>query len=396
MPASTSPPESPQPESPQPDGPAPGRPGQPGSPVEAVIVAGGFGSRLLPLTTNRPKHLLEVGGVPFLEHQLSRLAAAGVGHVVVATSYRAELFEPVLGDGSRWGIRVDYVQEVEPLGTAGAIRNVASALAGDPEGAVVVLNGDVLSGHDLAAQLRDFETPRDGRPVDVSLHLVEVEDARAFGCVPTDAAGRVTGFTEKSDHPVTNQVNAGCYVFRRRVVDQIPEHRVVSVERETFPGLVRDGALVVGHVENAYWRDVGTPEALVAASRDLVLGTAPSPAVPEDEALPEADGLARIDGSARVDPTARVDGGSVVVRDAVVGADAVVTGSVLMAGATVEAAAAVLHSVVGPGARVGRGVRLDQVTVGDGAVLEPGTVLPPGHRVDCDARLPDVSGAGGR
>ena len=244
---------------------------EPSPPPEAVLIAGGFGTRLLPLTEHRPKHLLEVGGVPFLEHQLGRLAAAGVQHVVLATSYRAELFEPVLGDGRRWGLRLDYVQEVEPLGTGGAIRNVAAALGDDPEGAVVVLNGDVLSGHDLGAQLRDFQAPRDGRPVDVSLHLVEVEDARAFGCVPTDAGGRVTGFFEKSEHPVSRQVNAGCYVFRRRVVDEIPTGRAVSVERETFPGLVSGGALVVGHVENAYWRDVGNPAALVAASVDLVL-----------------------------------------------------------------------------------------------------------------------------
>jgi len=351
--------------------------------AEAVIVAGGFGSRLLPLTTHRPKHLLEVGGVPFLEHQLSRLAAAGVDHVVVATSYRADLFEPVLGDGSRWGIRVDYVTEEEPLGTGGAIRNVAHALAVDPEGAVVVLNGDVLSGHDLAAQLADFATPRDGRPVDVSLHLVEVEDARAFGCVPTDADGRVTGFTEKSDHPVTQQVNAGCYVFRRRVVDTIPAGRVVSIERESFPGLVADDALVVGYVENAYWRDVGTPAALIAASADLVLGAFTSPAVPAG-----GDAVARVDPGASVDPTARVDGGSVVLDGARVAASAVVTGSVLMAGASVGPGAEVTASVVGPGATVADGVRLDQVTVGDDAVLGAGTRLEPGARVDCGARLP--------
>jgi mannose-1-phosphate guanylyltransferase len=349
--------------------------------AEAVIVAGGFGTRLLPLTANRPKHLLEVGGVPFLEHQLSRLAVAGVQHVVVATSYRAELFEPVLGDGGRWGIRVDYVQEAEPLGTAGAIRNVADALTGSPEAAVVVLNGDVLSGHDLAAQLREFETPREGRPVDVSLHLVEVEDARAFGCVPTDAGGRVTGFTEKSDHPVTHQVNAGCYVFRRRVVDAIPAGRVVSVERETFPALVAAGDLVVGYLENAYWRDVGSPAALVAASRDLVLGTASSPAVPAGGAQ------ARIDPTARVDGTARVEGGSAVGRQATIGPAAVVTGSVLMPGAGVEGGAVVVDSVVGPGAEIGRGVRLDVVTVGDGAVVEAGATLAPGTRVDCGARI---------
>ncbi len=353
-------------------------------PVEAVIVAGGFGTRLLPLTARRPKHLLEVGGVPFLEHQIARLAEAGVGHVVVATSYHADLFEPVLGDGSRWGIRLDYVQEQEPLGTAGAIRNVAGVLSDDPEAAVVILNGDVLSGHDLAAQLEDFETPREGRPVDVSLHLVEVEDARAFGCVPTDAVGRVTEFTEKSEHPVSRQVNAGCYVFRRRVVDAIPAGRVVSVERETFPGLVADGALVVGYVENGYWRDVGTPAALVAASADLVRGLAPSPAVP---ALTPGDGSALVDPSARVAAAAVVDDGSVVLRDVVVGAGALVRGSVLMPGAVVADGARVVASVVGPGARVGRGVALEAVTLGDGARVEQGARVEPGGRVDCDALL---------
>jgi mannose-1-phosphate guanylyltransferase len=357
--------------------------------AEAVIVAGGFGTRLLPLTASRPKHLLEVGGVPFLEHQLARLAGAGVRHVVVATSYRAELFEPVLGDGSRWGLRVDYVQEVEPLGTAGAIRNVTGALADDPDGAVVVLNGDVLSGHDLAAQLLDFATPREGRPVDVSLHLVEVDDARAFGCVPTDATGRVTGFTEKSEHPVTNQVNAGCYVFRRRVLDTIPAGREVSVERETFPALVSEDALVVGYVENAYWRDVGTPAALVAASRDLVLGVAPSAATPQAAAPSGGEPTrARVDPTAVVAPSARVDGGSVLVRGAVVGEDAVVSGSVLMAGAAVDAGAVVQDSVVGPGARVGAGVHLAGVTIGDGAVLAPGAAPAAGSRVDCGRHLP--------
>ncbi len=342
-------------------------------PPEAVIVAGGFGTRLLPLTTHRPKHLLEVAGVPFLEHQISRLAEAGVRHVVLATSYRAALFEPVLGDGSRWGVRLDFVQETEPLGTGGAIRNVAGALDPDPDGAVVVLNGDVLSGHDLAAQLQDFETPRAGRPVDVSLHLVEVEDARPFGCVPTDSSGRVTGFVEKSEHPVTRQVNAGCYVFRRRVVDTIPAGRVVSVERETFPALVEHDALVVGYLENAYWRDVGTPEALVSASRDLVLGRCTSPAV---EAEPEG---AHVDERAAVDPAATLSGGTAVCAGARVEADAVVIGSVVMPGAVVRSGAHLTGCVLGPGAEVAPGVSLVGVTVGDGArveePVEPGTRL---------------------
>jgi mannose-1-phosphate guanylyltransferase len=341
---------------------------------EAVVVAGGFGTRLLPLTERRPKHLLEVGGVPFLEHQLTKLADAGVEHVVLATSYHADLFAPALGDGSRFGLRLTYVQEEEPLGTGGAIRNVAGVLDPDPDHPVVVLNGDVLSGHDLRRQLDDFAVARVGRPVDVSLHLVEVADARAFGCVPTDEAGRVQAFVEKSDAPVTNQVNAGCYVFRRAVIDTIPAGRVVSVERETFPGLVESGALVVGHVESTYWRDVGSPEALVAASRDLVLGEAPSPA----QVVP-ADG-------AHVAVGARVEGavaeGSAVLTGAVVAAGAIVSGSVLMRDARVEAEAVVRDSVLGPGAVVGAGARLDGVTLGDEARVSGGVVLS-ACRVGC-------------
>lgn len=344
--------------------------------AEAVIVAGGFGTRLLPLTARRPKHLLDVGGVPFLEHQIARLADAGVDHVVLATSYRAELFEPVLGDGSRWGLRLDYVQEEEPLGTAGAIRNVASVLREDPDEPVVILNGDVLSSHDLRRQLADFETPRDGRQVEVSLHLVEVPDARPFGCVPTDEAGRVTEFTEKSESPVTNQVNAGCYVFRRSVIDLIPAGRVVSVERETFPALVAEGRLVVGYLETGYWRDIGTPAALVAASRDLVLGVATSPAVP----WPPAE--ARVLDGASVDATAEVTGGSVVEGGAWIGRGAKVSGSVVMSGAVVGEDAVVVDSVVGPSAVVGRSGHLHGVTLGDEATVAAGGRLED-VRIDC-------------
>ena len=344
--------------------------------AEAVIVAGGFGTRLLPLTARHPKHLLNVGGAPFLEHQIARLAEAGVDHVVLATSYRAERFEPVLGDGSRWGVRLDYVQEEEPLGTAGAIRNVAGALRDDGDGAVVILNGDILSGHDLRRQLADFETPRDGRAVEVSLHLVEVADARPFGCVPTDEAGRVTGFMEKSEHPVTNQVNAGCYVFRRSVVDLIPPGRVVSVERETFPALVEEGHLVVGHVDTAYWRDVGTPAALVAASRDLVLGVATSPAVTDPP------GESRVLEGASVDPTAKLSGGTLVDRGAWIGRGATVTGSVVMSGAVVGEDAVVADSVIGPSAVVGRSAHLQEVTLGDEATVGAGNRLED-VRIDC-------------
>ncbi len=345
--------------------------------VEAVLISGGFGTRMLPLTERRPKHLLNVGGVPFVEHQITKLAAVGVQHVVLATSYHAEKFRPVLGDGERFGVRLTYVQEDVPLGTGGAIRNVAGHLAGDPDGAVVILNGDVLSGHDLRAQLADFDRPRAGCRVDVSLHLVEVEDARPFGCVPTDPEGRVTAFVEKSEHPVTHQVNAGCYVFRRDVIDRIPAEQVVSVERETFPGLVADGAVVVGYVENAYWRDVGSPAALVACSRDLVLGVATSPAVQASLAGAAIHTGAKVEGA--------VGGGSVIAEGARVEPGARVSGSVVMAGAVVRAGAVVEDSVLAPGSVVGAGARLTRVTLGDDATVGDDTAPQPDSKVDCGA-----------
>ncbi|MEJ7706676.1 MAG: nucleotidyltransferase family protein [Nocardioidaceae bacterium] len=177
--------------------------------MEAVIIAGGLGVRLLPLTEHCPKHLLPVAGIPFVVHQLTKLAEADIGRVVLATSYLADQFEPVLGDGSRWGIELVYVREQTPLGTGGAISNAAIHLRSKTAEPVVIFNGDILSGHDLSAQIAQH---RD-REAEVTLHLVEVEDARAFGCVPTDDAGNVLGFVEKSPNPVSRQINAGCYVF---------------------------------------------------------------------------------------------------------------------------------------------------------------------------------------
>lgn len=326
---------------------------------EAVIVAGGFGTRMRPLTLHRPKHLLPVAGVPFLAHQLAKLAACGVRRVVLATSYRASDFEPVFGDGTAYGLQLEYVSEPEPLGTGGAIRNAARCLDSASDDPVVVLNGDVLSGHDLGRQLLHHR--RSGAAA--TLHLVEVEDARAFGCVPTDEQGRVTAFIEKSPDPVSRQVNAGCYVFTRSVIDQIPVDRPVSVERETFPQLLAGGAVLMGHLESGYWLDVGTPHSLVKASADLVRGIATSPAYPH----PPAEQHVR--PGARVAAGATVCGGSAISAGAVVESGAVVEGSVLADGAQVGERARVHACVIGPRARIGAGVVLRGAVVADEAVV---------------------------
>jgi mannose-1-phosphate guanylyltransferase len=358
--------------------PGPSFPGQgQRQPLEAILLVGGQGTRLRPLTVDRPKQLVPCAGVPFLAHQLARAATCGITRVILATCFRAELFAAEFGDGSRLGLELCYVEEEVPLGTGGGIRNAASRLRGGPDDPVVVLNGDLLSGHDLSAQL-DMHEKADAA---VTLHLVEVADPARFGCVPTDPDGRVTAFLEKTPHPVTNRINAGCYVFRRRFIDQMPAGTVLSVERETFPGLIAAGEVVMGYIDTSYWLDVGTPEAFVQGSRDLVLGRMPS------SVLPGPSGEALVLPGARVAPGATVTGGSVVGADCVIEPGARVDGAVLFDGAEVAADAVISASIVGSGARIGAGVVLDGAVIGDAAEIAAGNELRCGARVWPGVRL---------
>jgi mannose-1-phosphate guanylyltransferase len=233
------------------------------------------------------------------------------------------------------------------------------------------------------------------REAAVTLHLVPVDDPSRYGCVPTDRTGRVTAFLEKTPNPVSNQINAGCYVFRKSVIDQIPAGQVVSVERETFPGLIEAGALVMGYAEDSYWLDVGTPEAFVLGSCDLVLGRLASPA------LPGPTGESLVLGDASVAADARLTGGTTVGAGAVVEPGAVVEGSVVFEGATVGAGAVVRNSIVGYRATVAgtatvggatvRGAVLDGVVIGDGAYVGAGNELLKGLRLWPGMRLEPTS-----
>jgi mannose-1-phosphate guanylyltransferase len=286
-----------------------------------ILLVGGFGTRLKPLTSESPKPMLPVAGLPVTEHQLLAAKRAGIHTLVLATSYLSEVFTPYFGDGSKWGMKILYAVEKEPLGTGGAIRNAAEMLDIESLGnePIVIFNGDVLSRHSIADQIKYHQA----KSADATLHLIEVEDARAFGCVPTDESGRVTAFLEKMDNPVTNSINAGCYVFHPSVLARIPMGKVVSIERETFPALVASGRPVYGYKEQAYWLDVGTPAALFKGSRDLIEGDFHAMA------------------GCTIDPSA------------------VITGK----------------SSLGSNVRVGAGVVIDDCIIGDGVTIEEGAQL---------------------
>lgn len=282
-----------------------------------ILLVGGFGTRLKPLTDESPKPMLPVAGLPVTEHQILAAKRAGIHTLVLATSYLAEVFTPYFGDGEKWGMKILYAVEKEPLGTGGAIRNAAELLGRNEP--VVIFNGDVLSRHSIAHQIA-FHLEKQA---DVTLHLIDVEDARAFGCVPTDADGRVSAFLEKMDNPVTNSINAGCYVFNPSVIDQIPLGKVVSIERETFPTLVSSGRPVFGYKEQSYWLDVGTPAALFKGSRDLVVGDFQ------------------------------------VMADTTIASDALITGG----------------TSIGARCSIGSGVRIDDCIIGDDVIIGEGAVL---------------------
>jgi len=286
------------------------------------------------------------------------------------------VFESEFGDGSKLGLQIDYVTEADPLGTGGAIANVVDRLRHDT---VMVFNGDSLSGADLGALLETH----DATSADLTLHLVRVGDPRAYGCVPTDDDGVVTAFLEKTQDPPTDQINAGCYVFRRPLIDRIPRGRPVSVEREVFPALLSEGVRVYGYVDATYWRDMGTPEDFVRGSADLVRGIAPSPA------LRGQRGEKLVHDGAAVAPGALVIGGTVVGRGAEIGSGARLDGAIIFDGVKVEAGSVIERSIIGFGARIGPRALIRDGVIGDGADIGARCELLRGARVWPGVMIPD-------
>ena len=311
--------------------------------TKAILLVGGKGTRLAPLTNQTPKPMLKVAGKPVTEHQIVKAREAGITEIVLATSYLAEVFEPYFGDGSKFGITICYAVEETPLGTGGAIANAADLLSLEENESVAIFNGDVLSAHDLCQQINLHHS----KDADVTLYLTEVDDARAYGCVPVNQDGRVLEFLEKMDNPTANTINAGCYIFSSRAISEIPRNSVVSVERDTFPHLLKNGFKVFGFVDKKYWIDMGTPQSFIRASRDLILQPSLSPATKFDLTNKYPDAI--VESGATIHATAQIGGGSYISSGATVGAHVQVQGSMIMNNATVGDYCRVENSYIGAG-----------------------------------------------
>jgi mannose-1-phosphate guanylyltransferase len=317
--------------------------------VKAVVLVGGFGTRLRPLTLTTPKNLLPVVHVPMVERVVAHLGAHGVTEAVLSLGYKPDTFLEAYPDGTCAGVALSYAVEDEPLDTAGAIRFAAGEAGIDER--FVVVNGDVLTDLDVTRLVR-FHDASDAEGT-VALHTVE--DPSRYGVVVTDVAGRVEAFVEKPDRDEAPslQINAGTYVFESSVLARIPAGRPVSVERETFPAMVEAGSLYALE-GNAYWLDAGTPETYLQANLDLL------PADASD-----------IHPDAKVSDSAHIER-SVVGAGATIGDEVTLTEAVVLAGATVETGARIHRSIVGPGAVVREGAELlDLSVIGDRVDIEP-------------------------
>ncbi|MBI2955585.1 MAG: NDP-sugar synthase [Chloroflexi bacterium] len=234
--------------------------------MKAVILVGGEGTRLRPLTCNRPKPMIPVVNRPFLDHVLDYLKRHNIYDVILSMCYKPDVIEGYFGDGSHLGMNITYVVEKSPLGTAGGVKNVERYL----DGPCFVFNGDILTDLDLNAMLQVHQE----RGATVSIALTPVEDPTAYGLVETDGTGRVLGFIEKPgwDRVTTNLINAGTYIIEKEVLRHVPADSYYMFEHGLFPSLVQRGDPVFGYPSSAYWIDIGTPEKYINVQRDLLVG----------------------------------------------------------------------------------------------------------------------------
>lgn len=361
--------------------------------MQALILAGGEGTRLRPLTSTIAKPVVPLAGRPFISYMLDWLCGHGVQEVILACGFLADNVRAILGDGAAHGVRLSYLEEPSPLGTGGAVKFAEDLL----DERFLVLNGDVLTDIDLSAQLRAHE--RTGALL--TLALYSVTDSSAYGLVRCGPDGAVIEFVEKPGpvHAGESLVNAGAYVMQRSVLATMgPALTNISIEREVFPGLIGHG--LYGFASSGYWLDIGTPERYLQATYDILEGnvdTAVGRQMGESRSIVAAD--VTLEGRI-LDPTI-VDDGCEIAEGAIVGARTVlgrgvrighgaqVEGSVLLDAATVGPHSTIISSIVGPDAEIGERCQLERAVLGQGAAVGSDNALEPGARIFPGVRLPE-------
>ncbi len=341
--------------------------------MKAILLAGGKGSRLRPLTLHTPKPIVPIFDRPFLQYQIDLLRQVPeIDEIVLSLNYQPRRIEEVFGDGSDLGIQLRYVVEPTPLGTGGAIKFTAGELRGEP---IVVFNGDVFTSVDLPSVLA-LHRERRAR---ATIVLTPVDNPMAYGLVETDPQGNVARFVEKPtpDQIRCDTINAGIYVLEPDTLDRIPKDTVYSIERGYFPSLVEQKETFVAYIYRGYWIDIGTPEKYRQAHRDIMDGRFTAPPFAEKAGVAHISPDARIEEGAILDAPCFVDAGaviksgarigphSVIGRHCHIGERAVVDGAILWPHTWVDSEARIGAAIAGRHCHFGRNVEIGDALLGD-------------------------------
>ena len=362
--------------------------------MKAVILVGGQGTRLRPLTCNTPKPMIPLMNQPFIEHMLEQLRDQGIDEVVLAVQYLADHFRKALGDGSRLGLKIHIIEEPQARGTAGAVKNVEYLL----DGTTFVFNGDVMTDLDLRAML-DFHHERGSK---LTIALTPVEDPTAFGLVETDANGRITRFLEKprAEDVTTDMINAGTYIVEPELFRYVPPNEHYMFERGLFPVVLQTGDPMYGYPSRAYWTDVGQPATYLEVHHDILIGKVRY----QFRGQQIADRVWLEDGAdihdsaqivgpvvlgpeVRVERGARIIGPTVIGARSVIGTNAMIEGAVLWEDNIIGEGASLRSCVVGRGNRIGA-----KAHIADGTIISDGCVIGAENRLERGIRLwPDTT-----
>jgi mannose-1-phosphate guanylyltransferase len=361
--------------------------------MQALILAGGEGTRLRPLTSTVPKPVVPLVDRPFIAFMLDWLRAHGVDDIVMSCGHLAAGVRNVLGDGSAYGVRLRYVEEPQPLGTGGALKFAESLL----DDRFMMLNGDVLTDLDISAQL----ALHDMRGAQATLALTPVEDPSAYGLVRTLDDGAVTGFVEKpSPNQIdTNNISAGIYVLERSVLELLEPEQPASIERDVFPRLVGDG--LYGYVGEGYWLDIGTPERYLEGTFDILEGTVITQVTQRMgdsfvcvEAGTENAGRvipsALVERDCRIGADARIGGRVVLEAGVSVGANTTIERAVVLRGSTIGENCTLSGCIVAGGVEIGDNTHVEGLAVlGEGVTIGAANVVANGARIFPGVTIPD-------
>ncbi len=362
--------------------------------MKAVILVGGEGTRLRPVTFLNPKPMLPLAGMPFMENFVLWIKSHGIKDIIFSAGYMSEVFKNYFGDGERFGLNIKFVEEKVPLDTCGGVKNVEKYLGSD---SFMVFNGDILSSINLTEMIAFHN----GKKADITISLTSVEDPTAYGLVPVDVEGRVLKFLEKpgQDEIITDLINAGVYIIEPHVMKMVPEGKRYSFERQLFPDVLEKGYRIFGYESSSYWIDVGTPRKYLMANWDVLLKKV-SFRFPYKEVMENIyigkdseysksnfiSGPVVIGERTKIEKDAKIMPLTVIGNDCSLSAEAEISESVIFNNCKIDGQSYIEKAIISNNVSIGNNVIVkDYSVVGDNSIIKSNNMLENGIKVNINS-----------